>query len=87
MPAFNVWKRRREIGSEVEAGRKGGSGRRNGNIMMDFTALFRRNVATVEKMEGDGGGNLGKEQQSVVLRKGEGEGRNVLIRLSVLKWA
>ena len=42
--------------------------------MMDFTALFRRNVATVEKMEGDGGGNLGKEQQSVVLRKGEGEG-------------
>ena len=62
MPASNVWKRRREIGSEVEAGRKGGSGRRNGNIMMDFTALFRRNVATVEKMEGDGGGNLGKEQ-------------------------
>ena len=41
---------------------------------MDFTVLFRRNVATVEKMEGDGGGNLGKEQQSVVLRKGEGEG-------------
>ena len=48
--------------SEVKAGRKVGSGRRKGNIMMDFTALFRGNVATVEKMEGEGGGNLGKEQ-------------------------